>query len=199
MAAVTAYLDAATSSRTDDWSTDPELFARLDREFGPFEMDVCASPENHKCPVYFTTDDDGLQQQWVGRVWMNPPYGRGIDRWMRKAAQAGADGATVVCLVPARVDASWWREATSQASLVRIFPVRLRFGGIDNAAPFPSALIVFGSLSRRHGTTPAKCAECSDWWFPARLPATTCSDRCRQSRKRRVSRDKATRLFSVVG
>lgn len=182
------YLAAATSSATVEWSTDPAVFAALDREFGPFDIDVCASPTNAKCPRYFTTADDGLSQPWTGKVWMNPPYGRGIHNWMRKAAEAGIRGSIVVCLVPARVDAAWWREATATASLVRIFPGRIRFGAAG-PAPFPSALIVFGPLARRHGSRPARCEECERWFFPARADAITCSDKCRTTRSRRRKRD----------
>lgn len=180
-----SYHDVATSSASDDWPTDPAVFAALNREFGPFDLDVCATAENAKCPRFYTEADDGLTQPWEGRVFMNPPYGRFIGRWMRKARQEGARGATVVCLIPARVDTAWWRDSAREASLVRIFPGRLRFGPLDSPAPFPSALIVFGPLAgRRHGTEPVRCARCKGWFFPARADATTCSDRCRQALKR---------------
>lgn len=195
---MSTYMQVATSSASDNWPTDPAVFARLNEEFGPFELDVCASDENHKCPKYYTAEDDGLKQPWTGRVWMNPPYGRTIGQWMRKGAQAGAEGATVACLVPAKVDTAWWREACASASLVRIFPGRLRFGDLAQPAPFASALIVFGPLRRRHGTTPARCDHCNEWFFPARADAATCSDRCRQSRVRRVKRDRAGRLPGVA-
>ncbi len=71
---------------------------------GPLELDVCASATNAKCPRYYTRDDDGLAQPWDGKCWMNPPYGRTIGLWMRKAYEESQRGALVVCLVPARTD-----------------------------------------------------------------------------------------------
>ncbi len=54
------------SSRTDDWPTDPKVFAELNKLHGPFTLDVCASVENAKCERFFTRVDDGLAQEWSG-------------------------------------------------------------------------------------------------------------------------------------
>jgi site-specific DNA-methyltransferase (adenine-specific) len=186
------YLQIATSSASDDWPTDPAIFDALNREFGPLELDVCSTHENAKCSRYYTKDDNGLAQAWTGRVWMNPPYGRTIGTWMDKAAQSAAEGALVVCLVPARVNTAWWRRSAAQASLVRIYPGRLRFGDLAMPAPFPSAVIVFGKLQRRHGTEARQCESCNTWFFPARADGLTCSPKCRQARRRasQVTTDK---------
>ena len=134
------------SSATDDWSTPRELLWRLAMEFGPFDLDVCASATNACAIRYFTKDDDGLAQVWAARCcWMNPPYGRTIGDWMRKAhdsVQAG-DCVRVVCLVPARTDTRWWQEVVTRAALVRFLAGRVRFGGTKTGAPFPSAVVVF--------------------------------------------------------
>lgn len=134
-------------SDTDEWATPPGLFAELDREFG-FQLDVCASPGNAKCGRYFTREDDGLQQEWVGVCWMNPPYGRTIGQWILKALEASRNGATVVCLVPARTDTRWWQDYVTQAADVRFIRGRLKFGGAANGAPFPSAVVVFGCATK---------------------------------------------------
>lgn len=139
---------AGFSSATDDWATPPAVFATLDAEFD-FDLDVCASPANAKCRRFFTAADDGLSKQWTGRVWMNPPYGRGIGAWMTKAADAAAAGATVVCLVPARTDTRWWHEQVmARAAEVRLVRGRLRFGDGHNSAPFPSAVVVYRPRTR---------------------------------------------------
>ena len=131
------------SSKTDLWATPPHVFDALDAEFS-FELDVCASDENAKCARYFTVADDGLAQQWTGVVWMNPPYGRAIGDWMKKAADAAEDGATVVCLVPSRTDTRWWHEQVlPRASEVRHVRGRLAFGDQRAPAPFPSALVIY--------------------------------------------------------
>jgi site-specific DNA-methyltransferase (adenine-specific) len=131
------------SSRTDDWPTDPRVFAALDDEFGPFDLDPCASSENAKCPRFFTRADDGLAQHWTGRVFMNPPYGRELPRWMAKAYESAQNGCElVICLVPARTDTAWWHEYAARGE-VRFLRGRLTFGGCENPAPFPSAVVVF--------------------------------------------------------
>lgn len=134
------------SSATPEWATPVDLFAGLDAEFG-FDLDVCATAENAKCPRYFTAADDGLAQEWAGVCWMNPPYGRGIGAWIRKAAESAEAGATVVCLVPARVDTAWWHDYCRHGE-VRFLRGRLRFGDAVASAPFPSALVVFRNDQR---------------------------------------------------
>jgi phage N-6-adenine-methyltransferase len=69
------------SSKTVEWPTPQDSFDRLDAEFGPFTLDPAATPANAKCARYFTLDDDGLAQEWTGRVFMNPPYGRPLAGW----------------------------------------------------------------------------------------------------------------------
>lgn len=143
-------MDVHFSSATDLWATPQSFFDALDREFG-FELDVCASPDNAKCPRYFTKEDDGLAQEWTGVCWMNPPYGRAIGLWVEKARRSGLAGATVVGLLPARTDTRWWHDYIWDETThrprpgveVRLVKGRLKFGGAKNSAPFPSAVVVF--------------------------------------------------------
>jgi phage N-6-adenine-methyltransferase len=97
------------SSATDNWETPQAFFDELNKEFG-FRLDVCASNENTKCSEFFDVEADGLEQKWLDKAcWMNPPYGRTIGQWMKKAYDSAQEGATVVCLVPSRTDTKWWR------------------------------------------------------------------------------------------
>jgi phage N-6-adenine-methyltransferase len=130
------------SSKTDLWATPIDFFRKYDEKFG-FELDVCATHENAKCKKYFTIDDDGLSKDWVGVCWMNPPYGREIIRWMKKAYESSLTGATVVCLVPARTDTKWWHEYAMMGD-IEFIRGRLKFGDAKSSAPFPSAVVVFG-------------------------------------------------------
>jgi site-specific DNA-methyltransferase (adenine-specific) len=131
------------SSRTDEWATDPEVFARLEREFGPFDLDPCATHENAKCSNHFTREVDGLSQEWTGRVFMNPPYGRALPAWMRKACEAAQNGSEiVVCLVPARTDTRWWHDYATRGEIT-FLQGRLRSGEGCNPWPFPSVVVVF--------------------------------------------------------
>ena len=132
------------SSKTDIWATPQEFFDRLDAWYR-FETDVCAVPENAKCEHYFTPEQDGLSQDWTGVCWMNPPYGREIGKWVRKAYESARDNdATVVCLLPARTDTAWWHDYIKPfASEIDFIRGRIKFGGAKNGAPFPSVVVVF--------------------------------------------------------
>lgn len=116
------------SSNEESWSTPKSLFAALDAEFG-FTLDPCASAENATVERFFTKDDDGLAQDWDGVVFMNPPYGRTIGRWVEKAYRESLRGAVVVCLIPARTDTAYWHDYVMRASEVRFIRGRLHFGG----------------------------------------------------------------------
>ena len=129
------------SSLTDEWATPQSYFDEQNARW-QFTLDVCATPENAKCARYYTRADDGLAQSWAGeRCWMNPPYGRVIGDWMRKAYEESQRGALVVCLVPARTDTAWWHDYAAKGD-VTFIRGRLKFGGGKNSAPFPSALVV---------------------------------------------------------
>lgn len=129
------------SSLTPEWPTPAAVFAALDERFH-FTLDACATPENAKCERYFTPEEDALRQEWTGNVFVNPPYGREVGRWLRKAVESAERGATVVCLVPARTDTSWWHKWCVRGNIFFVRG-RLRFGDGRNSAPFPSAVVVF--------------------------------------------------------
>lgn len=133
------------SSKTDLWATPQDFFERLNRKFN-FELDVCALPENAKCEKFYSPEQDGLKQQWSGVCWMNPPYGREIGAWMKKAYESSLQGATVVCLVPSRTDTAWWHNYAVKGE-IEFIKGRLKFGGNKNPAPFPSAVVVFSANS----------------------------------------------------
>lgn len=139
------------SSATNEWTTPDAFYALLHAEFD-FDLDPCATADNAKCTRYFTQADDGLSQRWNARaVFMNPPYGRDLGRWVQKAHEevtAGRAG-VVVCLIPARTDTGYWHDYVMAAAEVRLVRRRITFGGSIRhgrdraaAAPFPSAVVV---------------------------------------------------------
>jgi phage N-6-adenine-methyltransferase len=133
-----------TSSEDMTWATPREWFDYLDLEF-KFTLDPCCVEATAKCQLFYTPETDGLKQSWSGhRVFMNPPYGDALYRWMQKAYdECRTNGALVVCFVPARVDTQWWHDFAAKASDIR-FPVgRVRFAGADASAPFPVAIVIF--------------------------------------------------------
>lgn len=132
------------SSASDEWETPQALFEELSWLFGGFTLDPCATSDNAKCARFFTREQDGLSQSWTGhKVFLNPPYGRVIGRWVEKAFQESRNGALVVCLLPARTDTRWWQEYVRRGQ-VWFLRGQLKFGQAKNAAPFPSAIVIFG-------------------------------------------------------
>jgi phage N-6-adenine-methyltransferase len=135
------------SSDKQTWETPQAFFDMLNTEFH-FSLDVCATEETAKCNAYFTKEDDGLSMEWSGVCWMNPPYGRDIGVWLKKAYESTiSNNATVVCLIPARTDTAWWHHYVMKANEIRFIRGRLKFGDAENSAPFPSAIIVFRPFS----------------------------------------------------
>ncbi|MFW3582049.1 DNA N-6-adenine-methyltransferase [Staphylococcus caprae] len=132
------------SSKSNEWTTPQHLFDELNREYH-FTLDPCASHENAKCDKYFTIEDDGLTKDWSKDiVFMNPPYGRNIKHWIKKAYEESVKGATVVCLIPARTDTTYWHDYIfNNAYNIKFLKGRIKFGGASNSAPFPSAIVVF--------------------------------------------------------
>lgn len=130
------------TSDKDDWETPKDFFDTLNIEFN-FDLDPCCTAATAKCKSFFTKEDDGLTKNWFGNVYMNPPYGRQIVNWVRKAKTESEKGCTVVCLVPARTDTKWWHEYCMFASEIRLLNRRLTFVGANNKSTFPAAIIIF--------------------------------------------------------
>ena len=132
------------SSAKSDWETPQDLFDELDDEFH-FTLDAASSDLNAKCEKHYTVEDDGLSQSWAGNnVFLNPPYGRNMKDWMRKAyEESQAENTTVVVLVPARTDTAWFHDYVYGKAELRFLRGRLKFGGCENSAPFPSLVVVY--------------------------------------------------------
>lgn len=135
------------SSKDQTCETPIEFFDKVNEEFN-FDIDVCAIPQTAKCEKYYTPDIDALKQEWSGVCWMNPPYGKDIKIWIKKAYEESLKGAIVVCLIPSRTDTTYWHEFIfPYASEIRFIKGRLKFGDSKNSAPFPSALVIFNRKS----------------------------------------------------
>ena len=130
------------SSNTDSWSTPWDLFYKLNEIYN-FDLDPCCDELNRKCKNYFTRQHDGLDQDWnkYKSVFMNPPYGREIKKWVKKAYEENKKGCIVVCLLPARTDTKWFHEYIYNKHKIEFIKGRLRFGNSTDNAPFPSMLV----------------------------------------------------------
>ena len=142
---------AALTSNDDSWTTPPDFYAKWNSKYN-FVLDAAASSQSALCEKWYGLDHpnpeyrNALERDWHkdaqgGAVWLNPPYGRTIGLWMRKAHTEAQLGATVVCLVPSRTDTSWFHDYCIQHEY-HLLRGRLKFGGSKNSAPFPSLVVV---------------------------------------------------------
>lgn len=164
---------ALTSSKRMDWQT-PESFLELVRKVGPIALDPCTTQENptdatvwiypgHSSlvpPGALLADPaaDGLSSSWLemvsdtefgGLVYVNPPYGRELPKWIDKCVAEASYGAEIVALVPARTDTKWGQLALTSADEVLFRKGRIRFvdaatGVAGDAAAFPSMVLYWG-------------------------------------------------------
>ena len=132
------------SSKEEKWATPQDFFDKLNDEFH-FTLDAAASPDNAKCPVYFTEEQDGLAQSWEGHtVWCNPPFCRKTGAWVKKAYEEHQrTGCTVVMLLPSRTDVRWFHNYILGKAEIRFIKGRLKFGENKNSAPFPSIVVIY--------------------------------------------------------
>jgi hypothetical protein len=143
-----ARLAVHFSSETPEHYTPREIIDAATECMDAIDLDPCSNSHddpNVPAALHYTKEDDGLVRSWHGRVYMNPPYGREIMTWVQKLCGEYEAGHTTeaIALVPARTDTQWWQ-------LLRDYPVcfiqgRLKFGGLEDSAPFPSAVFYLGN------------------------------------------------------
>ena len=146
-----------TPGATNEWETPKKLFEALKSKFG-IVFDAAASPHNAKCNCYFSTEngENALDMDWrvptflrtagAQSIFVNPPYGRGIGAWIKKAYEESRKGATVVVLVFCRTDTKWWHDYAMKASELLLIKGRVKFerdGVPQQSAPAPSCVLVF--------------------------------------------------------
>ena len=133
------------SSKSNECSTPQDFFDELNNIYN-FTLDPCANNENHKCDKYYTIEENGLLKSWDNEiVFMNPPYGREIGKWMKKAYNEKEKAIAIVCLIPSRTDTKYWHEYAMEGEIYFV-KGRLKFENKKNGAPFPSAIIIFGKI-----------------------------------------------------
>ncbi len=132
-------------SKSTEHGTPQTIFGPLDAEFH-FTLDVCASPENAKCAP------NCRKKRCAKRGWHTAEYIPGIVDWARKANIESRDqGTTVVMLLPARTESTWfhayiWDKATGLVRPrveLRFVKGRVKFEGAKDVAPFPSMVVIF--------------------------------------------------------
>lgn len=133
-----------TATGKDEWLTPPDLI----KELGPFDLDPCA-PVIRPWDIaakHYTVEDDGLVQPWEGLVWCNPPYGRGMEVWLEKAALHNNS----IVLIFARTGTSYFcKWVWDFATAAFFFKGKLSFHHVNgdkaaNSAGTYSVLVAYG-------------------------------------------------------
>ena len=143
--------DVMFSSKKTAVGTPLPLFREWDNKYH-FTLDVCATADNTKCKKFYSPEDNGLTKKWKGSCWMNPPYGRQITQWIKKAyKESSKNRCSVVALLPARTDTKYFHEyiyntehnVFKDGIEIRFLKGRIKFIGEKHAAPFPSMIVIF--------------------------------------------------------
>lgn len=145
LAGIQARSPGMFTSDTPEWYTPRHIVDAVVAVLGTIDLDPCAEPaKSIPAAAHFTADDNGLEQGWRGRIYMNPPYGREIVAWIEKLAREYLDGhvSEAVALVPARTDTAWFRALPD--GLACFFSGRLAFSNSEVSAPFPSVAWYIG-------------------------------------------------------
>ena len=147
------------SSKSNEWGTPKNVFEEINKEFN-FNLDPCANEKNHKCEEYFTIKDNGLNKEWGGkRVFCNPPYGRSLKLWVKKAYEESKKNNTlIVMLIPARTDTSYFHDYIYNKSEIRFIRGRILFekdgeevSDKSKRAPFPSMFVIYNNINTEGG------------------------------------------------
>ena len=133
-----------SSRATDEWYTPKEIISSL----GDFDLDPCApiNPLWQTAKIMYNKNDDGLSKEWIGRVFMNPPYSRPlIEQFVRKMAEHGNG----IALLFNRCDNMMFHDIIfPTATAIKFLRKRIRFyrpDGSQGASPgCGSVLIAWG-------------------------------------------------------
>ena len=135
------------SSETAEHYTPKKILAAVIACLGNIDLDPCSDggePPNVPARQHFTEADDGLLQPWKGTVYMNPPYGQTIEKWVTKLCDEHEKGGVTeaIALLPARPDTQWFCRLCDYVCC--FVEGRLTFVGNEDPAPFPSAVFYLG-------------------------------------------------------
>ena len=127
----------------EDWLTPPEIL----RALGKFDLDPC-SPIGRPwdtAETHYTIHDNGLRKPWVGRVWLNPPYGNETERWMKRLANHGNGIALIFARTETKSFFPWvWNYASGLLWLKGRLCFYTKEGNRGGTAGAPSVLIAYG-------------------------------------------------------
>lgn len=159
------FATALKTSEREDWNTPDEVLAPVRAFAGDdgIRLDPCGNAHSivgAKLEYRLDRGDDGLKESWWGRkgdlqhgvVYVNPPYGRGVVLWLAKADTEHEDGVDdIFVLTAARTDTAAFQEHGFRATAICFWKGRITFRGATAPAPFPTAMLYWGSHVYRFG------------------------------------------------
>jgi len=148
-----AKFEGKFESASQEWETPLGLFDALDKYFD-FNFDLAADSDNKKCERFFSKKDNALSKNWVGRCWLNPPYGGSGENklaiWVEKAYnESRKKNCSVTMLIPARTNTNWWHDFCMKANEIFLIKGRPKFGGAKHGLPQPLSVIHFDGIDAR--------------------------------------------------
>lgn len=138
------WISSGRRLASDEWFTPRWIIDGL----GSFDLDPCTSDKRpwDISATNYTLADDGLSKVWIGRVWVNPPFGKPLSQWISRLSKHGNG----IGLMPLRsTDARWFHESIWNTSTAVFFILgRIKFCGADGrqsgSCPHASLLVAFG-------------------------------------------------------
>jgi phage N-6-adenine-methyltransferase len=136
----------SNQGKTNEWFTPSWILDAC----GDFDLDPCGDTRRQTAKTIYTKEINGLQKNWFGRVWMNPPYGREVSQWTKKLVEHGNG----LALIFARTDTKWFQEFAPHCSWILFLAGRVRFVDsltlkISNNTPgAPSILCAVGEQEK---------------------------------------------------
>ena len=130
---------ALLSSKSMCWCTPQDFFDKLNTP----SLTLCLTPlrqtKRQNARLFYTPETDGLSQSWDrgGAVFCNPPYGREIGKWVRKAFEEARCGYPIILLIPARTDTAYFHDYIYGKAEIRFIRGRLRFTDEDGNVSRP--------------------------------------------------------------
>lgn len=132
-------------SKSVEYETPTEIVEPLIEEFN-IVLDVCATRENAQCAYFITKYQDAFTKDWSehGNCWMNPPWGRGMKKWVERAREESRKGIVVVCLLPVRSNTIWWhKNIIDTKAEVRFLKGEIKFNKMERGLWLPCAIVIF--------------------------------------------------------
>jgi ParB family chromosome partitioning protein len=157
------------NSGENEWYTPPEYLDAARELLGGIDLDPASSDaaqENVRAAEYYTADDDGLQHDWRGRVWLNPPYAaEPVSQFVHKLLDHYATGevTAAILLVNNATETKWFQRAMRECAVICFPDGRIHFLDKDGTEGQPlqgQALLYFGDDGKQFIETHKRFGEC---------------------------------------